>query len=483
MKDKISLLAGMPWMQYVWLMLITLLAAGLRFYKLGAWSFWIDEIYTINHARSHFSSLSLLLQNLPPNRNWVPTSVILTAQAMNTWGVSEWSARLTSAVIGILTIPILYLPLSKIFGKQTALIAMLLLAVSPWHIFWSQNARFYAALMLIYSLTLFTFHFGFEQNRPHYFIAFYILFYLAMSERLIAVVIMPVIAVYLLLLWRLPFEKPPGANLRNILLLAAPIIAFLLYEIYLFAATGDFIFASDLELLAPPIDSPIRLLIVIAFSIGVPLLCLAFFSGAELVQKKNRAGLFFFIAAILPPILLALLNPFVFVVERYAFVSLVFWIVLAASGLQTLLTTTGQSRILIALGVIFALLADATAENLLYYQINHGNRLEWREAVGYVQERMEDGDIVVSTRAPLAEYYLGGKVLEFRNLLPNDLEKIDHPIWFVMDYPGIWHGRYASKVWMEERAQLLQFSYLRVAEGNTLLIYRFDPAQVESPSK
>jgi hypothetical protein len=271
--------------------------------------------------------------------------------------------------------------------------------------------------------------------------------------------------------------------LRNILILTAPVIAFLLYEIYLFAATGDFIFASDLELLAPPIDSPVRVLIVFAFSIGIPLLCLALFSGVELFQKKDRAGLFFFIAAILPPSLFALITPFVFVVERYAFVSLAFWIVLAGSGIYTLFTIARQHRSLIALAVIFVLLADATGENLLYYQINHGNRLEWREAVGYVRERMDGGDIVVSTRAPLAGYYLGGEVLEFQDLHPSDLEKIDAPIWFVMDYPGIWHGRYDSRVWMEERAQLLQFSYLRVAEGIFLQIYRFDPVQAEGPSE
>src|SRR5688572_11508460 len=137
------------WFHYALLFLITLVAAALRLYKLGAWSFWIDEIYTISHATAHFSSMELILEHIPPAKNWVPTSVILTAQALNVLGVNEWSARLTSALIGIVTIPILYVPIKKIFDRQVALIAMLLLAVSSWHIFWSQNARFYTALMLI----------------------------------------------------------------------------------------------------------------------------------------------------------------------------------------------------------------------------------------------------------------------------------------------------------------------------------------------
>ncbi|MDQ3006884.1 MAG: glycosyltransferase family 39 protein [Chloroflexota bacterium] len=480
-KDNVAELASKPWMPYICLTLITLIGAALRFYKLGEWSFWIDEIYTINHATAHFNNAELILQHIPPNRNWVPTSVILTAQALNVWGTSEWSARLTSALIGTLTIPILYVPIKKIFDRRVALIAVLLLAVSPWHIFWSQNARFYTALMLIYSLALFAFHFGLERNRPQYFVVFYILFYLAMSERLIAVMLMPVIAVYLLMLWRLPLEKPVGLNLRNILILAAPVIAFLLYEIYLLAVSGDFIFASDLELLAPPIDSPIRLLIVIAFSIGIPLLCFGFFSGADLVLKKERVGLLFLIAAGLPSLLIALANPFVFVVERYAFVSLLFWIVLAASGIQTLFTLANKNGTLIALAVIFVLLADATGDSLLYYQINTGNRLKWRDAAEFVRAGMEDGDVVVSTRAPLASYYLGRDALEFQDLSSDDLESIDAPIWFIIDYPGIWHGRYHSKVWMEAHGQLLQFSYLRTNEGNSLLIYYFDPVVDDNP--
>jgi 4-amino-4-deoxy-L-arabinose transferase-like glycosyltransferase len=107
---RMTVLSNQPWMQYVWLLLITLLAAALRLYKLGEWSFWIDELYTINHATAHFSSLNLLLQNIPPARNWIPVSVILAAQALNIWGVGEWSARIVAALIGILSVPILYFP-------------------------------------------------------------------------------------------------------------------------------------------------------------------------------------------------------------------------------------------------------------------------------------------------------------------------------------------------------------------------------------
>ena len=37
-------------LQYLLLGLITLVAVGLRFYKLGEWSFWIDEVWSIVDA-------------------------------------------------------------------------------------------------------------------------------------------------------------------------------------------------------------------------------------------------------------------------------------------------------------------------------------------------------------------------------------------------------------------------------------------------
>src|SRR6185503_11549835 len=93
-----------PWFNYVLLFLIAVLATTFRFYKLGAWSFWIDEIYTIEHATAHFSTPALIFDNIPPVRNWVPVSVILAAQALNIWGINEWSARLASVLIGIASI-------------------------------------------------------------------------------------------------------------------------------------------------------------------------------------------------------------------------------------------------------------------------------------------------------------------------------------------------------------------------------------------
>jgi hypothetical protein len=74
-------------------------------------------------------------------------------------------------------------------------------------------------------------------------------------------------------------------------------------------------------------------------------------------------------------------NPFFFVTERYAFVTLIFWIVLASIGLVVISSMVKKHAFILVIGMLFIFLSDAGGENLLYYQINQGNRLDWQGAV------------------------------------------------------------------------------------------------------
>jgi len=171
--------------QYIALFLMTGLAILLRLYRLGDWRFWIDELSTVNRVQAHYSELDSILSNLPPHTNWFPVSLLATSAVIQAVGVSEWSARLAPAVIGFLSLPVLYFPVRRVFGVRVALIFALLLAVSPWHIFWSQNARLYTSLMLFFCLALFAFHQALEHDRLGYALLFIVFVYLGASERLL----------------------------------------------------------------------------------------------------------------------------------------------------------------------------------------------------------------------------------------------------------------------------------------------------------
>ena len=85
------------------------MAAILRFYKLGEWSFWYDEIFTLRDI-SRIFELSLTNQQVS---RWLIFGVI------NTLGTSEFSARLVPALVGVLSVPVLYFPTRKMFDPPT----------------------------------------------------------------------------------------------------------------------------------------------------------------------------------------------------------------------------------------------------------------------------------------------------------------------------------------------------------------------------
>lgn len=477
-KSEIPALLGKPWMQYVSLFLITLLGGALRFYKLGEWSFWFDEISTINRASSHYSDLNGLLHNIPPAINWVPISVILTGFVMNTLGISEWSSRLVPAVIGIISIPAIYFPTRKEFGKGVGLISVLLLAVSPWHIEWSQNARFYSSLMLLYTLASFAFYYAIEKDKPVLIYLFLILLYLATSERMTALVMVPVVGIYLLFLKILPFEKPPGLRLRNLIIVFLAAIGFILYEIYSVIATGNSSLLDTFLVFSPNRGpDPARLLGYVLFNIGIPLACLALFGGIYLLMKKNRSGLFFFLGAVIPTGLLLSASSFMYTDERYAFITLPSWIILAALATKEIFSETRNQGKVLAVGVLVLLLVNAAYGNLLYSLENNGNRLDWRKGFEFVQELSVDGDLFASYWPALGTYYLGKDVLSLTDVNPELISAGGHRVWFVIDNFAIWSASKPSR-WVERHCELKMSDEMFVNGTKLLRIYLCEPARI-----
>jgi hypothetical protein len=459
-------------LQYWLLAAITVLAALLRLYKIGEWSFWIDEIYTINRAQIHFSDPALLLRNLPSTL-WLPISVILTEVFLNVFRVSEWSARLGSTLIGIVSIPILFFPVRKLVGASTALIFVLLLAISPWHLFWSQNARFYTSLLLFYNLAAFVFFYAIEYDRPVYLIFFYILFYFAVSERLIAVFIFPVILAYWFALWLLRFDRPPGLRTRNILLIIVPMLGLILFDAFRFIRTGSSIILDAIkDFSSIIIDDPIRIFILIVYNIGIPLVCMALLSGIYLIKEKNRLGLFLFISAVLTSVSVAAVSLVAFVVDRYAFMTLPSWILLASFGVIEVYRKFRPRGFLLGIGALLLLIADASGVHLMYYQLNEGNRPEWRRAFEYVAEHAKEGDIIISPVPEVGSYYTNQDVISLGEIIPEQIENSEGRYWFVLDSENSWFHE-DNKAWVEEHADLIDMFYLRVREKMYLKIYLY----------
>jgi hypothetical protein len=480
MDDRASLIADnletKPVYQYASLTVIVLLAALLRFYKLGEWSMWIDEIYTINRAQVHFSDPVRVLQNLPSTL-WLPLSVIFTNIALHAIGVTEWSARLAPALIAVVSVPLLYFPVRRISGVGTALLFSLLLALAPWHLFWAQNARFYSSLLLLYALAAFLFYLALEQDRPWYFIPFYILFYFALSERLVAGFVLPGLFLYTFCILIFRFERPPGLTRRNLILFLIPILLMIVLDATRYVLTGSStvtFFVSDFG--EKQVEDPFRLLISIIYNIGFPVFALGLFTALYLLIKKDRLGLFLFISGLLPILSLVAMNRFMFTKDRYVFMTLTFWLLLSAIGIWELIKQTKGLGKFLALGLLVVLVAEAAGRNVQYYLVNHGNRRDWRAAFQIIKDRARPDDMVVAWWPEFSPFYLGREILPTESMTPEAVLEAGKRSWFVIDSETV-YGNIRLMDFLEENAQLIDVLYLRVPEDDlNIKIYLFDPA-------
>ncbi len=124
--------------------LILLLAAGLRFHRIDAQSLWYDEG---NSARIAERSIQLIVEGAAGDIH-PPLYYLLLSLWRGMFGAGETALRGLSAVLGIGLVALAWGLGRCLFGIRAGLAAAALLAVSPFAVYYSQEARMYALLAL-----------------------------------------------------------------------------------------------------------------------------------------------------------------------------------------------------------------------------------------------------------------------------------------------------------------------------------------------
>lgn len=456
--SRISHLLERPAFYYLLLALITLFALALRLYKLGEWSFWGDEIYTLRNAREAIAEPGLRA-----------LSAMLTGLVLEWVGTNEWSARLVSALIGAISIPMLFWPVRKIFNPGIALFASLLLAISPWHLYWSQNARFYTSILLFYTLALFAFYFWLEENRFRYLIAFFLLLGLAMLERMTALFIAPVLGVYVLSLLILPVQKPAGLTLRNMLILIVPgaILAALFIGSRLDSLTN---FVPQMGWIN---NNPFWIVAGIVFYVTIPVILMGMAGLVVLLMQRSRSALLLGSAAIIPIVAMMAISLVSYAANRYAFVALTAWLVLAAVAAIHLM---GASKTkLIAASILLLLIAEPLSQNMLYYRYQNGNRDDWKSAIALVERHRQEGDVIAVAHSDIGKYYLGDKSTNFYRVDLDQIDSLGQRVWFIEDM-NVAEIAPEKARWLRKETQLFGVYDVHVEARQYLMrVYLYDP--------
>ncbi|MBN1331396.1 glycosyltransferase family 39 protein [Candidatus Dojkabacteria bacterium] len=133
--------------------LIILFGAGLRLVNISAPDFWRDEAFTLRAATMQFGDMwsSLTADTAPP----------LFTLILHYWlkivPLTELSARIPSFIFGVATIYFAYLLAKQLFpyNRKYIYLTVILTALNPVLIFYSQEARAYSLLSLLATISLY----------------------------------------------------------------------------------------------------------------------------------------------------------------------------------------------------------------------------------------------------------------------------------------------------------------------------------------
>lgn len=186
---------------------LLVVAAVLRFLQLGAESFWFDEIIMANLTRQ--PTAPLLEQLFATAR--APLYPLLGHFWLQIFGASEAGARALSALFGVLSVPLVYVIGEEWFRRRVGLIAAVLMTLSAFQVYYSQEYRYYSLVILLTLLAALFYGRALRGNRPVRNFLLYTLFSVLLFYTHPLAAALPIAAFGLsflaLLLWRKSFRR------------------------------------------------------------------------------------------------------------------------------------------------------------------------------------------------------------------------------------------------------------------------------------
>jgi uncharacterized membrane protein len=251
---------NIKWLKFI-LILVLCLGIIFRFTNIDRKVYWIDEVHTSlrssGYSRTEFVDLapenSLIsiedlqkFQKIHPDRNlWMgikalassehsPLYYFLARLGMEAWGSSIFVTRIVAAFISLLAFPLIYLLALELFADRlTGWIAVALLAISPFHLLYAQEAREYSLLTFTILLSCLTFLKAVKNNTRNSWLLYSFSFALSLYAHSLAILVAIGHGVYLFLNRELVKQKLKlnyGISILLGILLFSPWIAVLIFN-------------------------------------------------------------------------------------------------------------------------------------------------------------------------------------------------------------------------------------------------------------
>jgi len=178
------------------LVLIIALGSFLRIYGLGAESIWLDEAHSVRVSSENLASVVRATTG-----HHLPLYFVILHFWMSLLGTSEVAVRSLSAILGIISIPLIYYVGSQFFNKRVGLIGSFLSAISLYHILYSQEARPYALLLLLSLLSFLLFVQILKQDKKWFYLFYFLTNILLIYTHVFALFTIAAQMLFLFLFW------------------------------------------------------------------------------------------------------------------------------------------------------------------------------------------------------------------------------------------------------------------------------------------
>lgn len=459
------------------LLLIVLLAFIVRVYHLDFQSLWRDEMDAI---RFSMDSPRTLLSNFT-RAGWNgPLYYLLLRPWLIVAGDSEFSLRFFSLLWGVLAVPLTYALGRRWCTAAPATIASLLMALSPYLVWYSQEGKMYALLLFLVLLSMYLYHRALERGDFWSWGAHVLVTSLGLYVHVLAALVVPLQAL-LFILWWPRYRIRWRGWLASMAALTLPYLPLAAWEVPTFLAG----FATGHKYMPLPIMLNTMFL---AFSQGlwpvhhwIAMSAFGFLllSGIILTARSDQPGegrttatlLLWFLLPVLGVYLISLRVPLF--LDRYLIWTAPAFYLLAAHGVMEIARRTRFLTTVLLLVIVVINLRG------LWWQVHTPIKSDFRAAAAYIRQHRTPDELImfhISYIRPTFEYYYGDSSPYADGIPTNETTTaawLDaamraqlqgyRTVWLCYSEAQMWDEKQRVKEWLDNHGRLTrQATFARV---------------------
>lgn len=456
----------------------------------------MDEVLTVLHAKQ------LSIDSLGIN----PLPYLAVKLSLSTLGQDEWGARIIPCIVGVASIPLIFLMGRSLVNTRVGIFAAAFVALSNWHLYWSQNSRGYIFTFLFGMLTAWSFYLAIQHDRPVMAVGSLFAAICLILSHTLSIFIIPALAGYAASFWLVGAfprtqglfvhtqeerdslspssedntKHPKGLQWRNLLIFflpfTIPLFVLLLpdFRNWLFSGWGLNLWQR----------SPIYIIFTLVYGLSVPVAVTAF--SSLLFKPIENSVRFLACYAGIPLVLMLIASRFQNVAGYYLFFTSPAYFLLCAIGCDRISRATSLPMVIRAVlpGVI---IVTMLSQNYLYFSVENGGRPKWREAFSAIRSEMRDTDQVALSLPEMGRHYLPElksiaikEVMDKRTVLAEEWRSEGARVWFVIDAGtfNVFDSGRELRQWIRHRGRIVEtFPVSARAKDRTINLYLWDTTE------